>query len=138
MQKYNKDDIIQVVHNLKVVSHQGNTVEVTDVERGMNFEIIGKALIDTALSADHSEKTEKLGKTALAEVLVKSNGRVLTVNFNKDDGTERVLRGVFQSNEPLMGRSYVLDLDKNDKHPRLVNHRSINWIVLDGIKYVKK
>ena len=58
----------------------------------------------------------------------------------KQDGTERTLRGKLVKPEPLLGRSMVEDLDSDDKKNRLrqVDHRTINWLVVDGVKYTVK
>jgi hypothetical protein len=49
--------------------------------------------------------------TRIAEILITSPNRPLTVCFTKKDGTERVLRGRWIAQEALMGRSFVEDLD---------------------------
>jgi len=74
-----------------------------------------------------------------AEILVNAYHRPLTVCFVKNDGTERTLRGRLVKPEPLLGRSTVEDLDvTNGNRLRLVDHRTIKWIVVDGTKYTVK
>lgn len=78
----------------------------------------------------------------MVELLCDSPNRPLTVCFIKKDGSERVLRGKWIGQEKMMGRSFCEDLDitKTDKEDgmREVDHRSIQWLVVDGVRYVLK
>jgi hypothetical protein len=77
--------------------------------------------------------------TRAAEILITSFNRPLTVRFVKKQGGERVLRGRLLRPEPLLGRSYVEDLDaKGDSRIRLVDHRTIKCLIVDGVKYTVK
>lgn len=52
-------------------------------------------------------------------------------------GEERILVGHLFNSEPKMGRSLVVDLEAEDEHPvRMVDHRTIKWIILRGKQYV--
>lgn len=51
-------------------------------------------------------------------------------------GELRVLTGHMVKPEPLLGRSRVWDLEKRDF--RLVDHRSLQWIIIRGVKYELK
>ena len=53
-------------------------------------------------------------------------------------GEERTLIGYLASTEPKMGRSKVVDLEveKGKHNLRLVDHRTINWIIFKNIKYI--
>ena len=123
----------------KVNQAVGNRLSVTDVDTGESFEVSGKPLIDAAFSADDFSSTEKVTQTQIAEKLVHSFNRPLTVNFTKKDGSPRTLRGRLLSSEQLLGRSYVEDLDTSDDHKtRLVDHRTISRLVVEGVEYVVK
>ena len=113
---------------------------VEDLERGNKFHIQGKDLIDSTLSADQFSKTEKITKTAAAEKLVSAYGRPFTVEFIEQSGKNRVLRGKLVNPEPLLGRSYVEDLDipLGTHRLRQVDHRSLKYIIIDDVKYVVK
>lgn len=113
---------------------------VEDVDRGNKFYVQGDDLIRTVASADTFDKTEKLSKTAMAEKLISLYGRPFTVNFNEQNGTNRTLRGKLLSPEPLLGRSYVEDLDipLGQNRKRLVDHRELKWLVVDNTKFVTK
>jgi len=56
-------------------------------------------------------------------------------------GEKRVLRGHLTDAEPFMGRTSAVDLDADTTKgaaTRLIDHRSIDWLVFDGVKYVVK
>jgi hypothetical protein len=54
-------------------------------------------------------------------------------------GEERTLIGYLVDVEPKMGRSQVIDLEATGDHRlRLVDHRTLNWIIIRNVKYVLK
>jgi hypothetical protein len=121
---------------------------VSNVDRDQRFLIRGNELIDELDSADLVEKTTKVTMTELAKILSTSHETPFTVNFNKqltikdiksgkERGTERTLRGKLIAPEPLLGRSQVEDLDiaEGEYRFRSVDHRSINWLIVDGTRY---
>lgn len=149
--KVKAGDIMAIIHYVKVGSITPNassmSVAPLDNKGGKSPNIIvdGRELIGQALSADYFAEEVKTTMTEVAEKLVTSHNRPLTVCFVKqpkkgeEEGEERVLRGRLLSHEALLGRSYVEDLDKpeNDR-VRLVDHRTIRWLVVDGVKYTVK
>lgn len=115
------------------------TVQVKNILDGKSFTVHGNELIKNSYSADQYHTEEKVTQTRLAEILVSSFNVPLTVEFIKLDGTKRTLRGKFIKNEPQMGRSYVVDLDISDKNKtRLVDHRTLQSIIVNGVKYMLK
>lgn len=122
----------------KVNKAVGNRLSVTDVDTGESFEVSGKPLIDAAFSADDFSSTEKVTQTQIAEKLVKSFNRPMTVEFKKKDGSPRTMRGRLLSSEHILGRSYLQDLDTSDNGTRLVDHRTISRLVVEGVEYVVK
>lgn len=115
-------------------------MSVVNADDGSKFDIIGKDLHDKLLSADQFSEEKKVSKTEAAELLVSSYNVPFTVVFTKADKTDRTLRGRLVSPEPLLGRSHVEDLDVEDpkKRLRLVDHREIKSLVVNGVKYVVK
>lgn len=118
----------------------GESVSVKSVDKDGpgSFNVHGRSLNESSFSADQFHETRKASKTEVAEILVKSFNIPFTVCFVKqEDETERVLRGRLIAPEPLLGRSHVEDLDITDGHRiRLVDHRSLKWLIVNGIKYV--
>tara|TARA_R110000824_G_scaffold112318_1_gene261400 strand:- start:5222 stop:5629 length:408 start_codon:yes stop_codon:yes gene_type:complete len=132
------NDLVAFTYWAKINKVNGSKLSVTDVDTDENFEVKGQPLIDSAFSADDHNNTEKVTQTQIADRLVKSFNRPLTVNFTKKDGASRSLRGRLLSSEPLLGRSYVQDLDTDDNGTRLVDHRTISRLVVEDVEYVVK
>ena len=120
-------------------SNLGQTELIVEGLNGDTFRVSGDSLIENAASADQYVKSKKVNKTEAAEILVASHNRPFTVCFTKADGTKRVLKGRLLRHEPLMGRSYVEDLEIKSGHPlRQVDHRNIVYLIVNGIKYTVK
>jgi hypothetical protein len=110
-----------------------------DLIHGGNFRVVGGELIESFSSADTYESEESLTKTALAEKLVSAGPLPFTVCFIKSKGVERVLRGRLLEHENLLGRSLVHDFDVTKGPPlREVDHRSLKWLIVNGVKYTLK
>lgn len=135
-------DLMALIHYVKVKQQGYNQLTVTGLDEGVDqFDVIGTDLIDQMFSADQFAEEVKVNKTKAAEMLVSSFNRPLTVSFAKQDGSERILRGRLVQPEPLLGRSMVEDLDINEKGDarlRQVDHRTINYLIVDGVKYTVK
>lgn len=134
-------DLVNTTEYLKVEEVNQDGLVVKNLHNDVKFRIKGKELIDELRSADSFDKTEKVTKTELAERMMKCYNVVFTVSFDKANGIERVLRGRLMSHEPLMGRSYCEDLDIDgtpDKRLRQVDHRTLNYLIVNNVKYVLK
>lgn len=140
---------------VKDVSKDGGVLLVDDINDPelTDIKIEGKDLIETCFSADLFAEEKKITRTEMAEILVTSYNRPFTVAFIKQDDAKaptarrkagedlavRVLRGMLISPEPLMGRSTVIDFDVEAEYKvRQVDHRTLQWLIVDGIKYVVK
>ena len=123
-----------------VANNKRGRVTVEDVDRNEEFDVVGKSLIEVSASADRYIKQEKIGKEKLAELFVTLFNRPFSVNFDKQNGDNRTLRGRLVSSENLLGRSMVedLDIDLGKHRLRQVDHRTIHWLIVDGMKYVVK
>ena len=136
------DDLLAIVHYVKVktVHKDGEELMVEDVDlTGKIIRIQGKDLISKSFSADQFAEETKINKMQAAEILIESHNKPFTVNFVKADGSDRTLRGRLIRPEPLLGRSMVEDLDELSVNKiRQVDHRTINWLIVDGVKYVVK
>lgn len=143
--KVGTNDLMAFVNYVKVkqVLAGGEELIVTDLDHNKrDIKIAGKDLIENSLSADQFTATEKVTKTEAAEILISLHNRPFTVSFQKADKSERVLRGRLIKHEALLGRSMVEDLDESPDAAkgriRQVDHREINWIVVEGVKYIVK
>ena len=113
------------------------TIRVKD-SRGLEYSIVGDTIIDSLKSASNFSSTEKVTKTELVDILENAKDTVFTINFLKDDGTERTLVGHLVGSENKMGRTQVIDLMEKGFAQRQVNNRAINWIIINDVKYVAK
>lgn len=144
-------NILAIIHYVKVadINQDASLMSVAPLNTGgkkvPNILVEGRDLVGQCLSADYFAEEIKTTMTDVAEKLVTSHNRPLTVCFTKqpgkgqEEGEERVLRGRLLSHEALLGRSYVEDMDKpeNDR-VRLVDHRTIKYLIVDGVKYTVK
>lgn len=139
--KVKQGDVMALVTYVKVdtVLNGGAYLKVSNVDQEVaakNFDIQGRDIVESSYSADQFEEEVKVTKTKLAEILISSHNRPFTVNYKKDDGTPRTLRGRLIHPEPLMGRSKVEDFDVADKNRiRLVDHRTIESLIVEGVRY---
>lgn len=124
----------------KVKRVDGPRLTVESLDGGIGeFQVQGEVLIASAGSADQVHETVPSTMTEIAERLISSHRRPLTVCFEKADGSERVLRGRLVDHEALLGRSRVEDLEQPaGDRLRLVDHRTLKWLVVDGVKYELK
>jgi hypothetical protein len=141
--KVKAGDLMAIVQYVQVtqVRNNGETLFVNDLNSSLkDIRIQGAELVQECLSADQYAEEKKVTMTNLAEVLISSFNRPLTVCFIKTDNTERVLKGRFIATEPLMGRSHVedLEIDRTQHRLRLVDHRTVQWLIVDGVKYSLK
>lgn len=122
------------------VESGGNTLTVRDLDDDRTYQVRGGELVRAARSADQFHEEIRVSQTEVIEKLITAYGRPFTVCFIKLDGSERVLRGRLVQPEILRGRSQVEDLDIPDRENRLrlVDHRTLQWLILDGIRYVAK
>jgi hypothetical protein len=144
-------DLMALVHFVRVleVGAGGEAMKVHDLDhdRG-DLTVTGRSLVEHALSADQYEEEVRVSMTRAAEVLVAAHNRPLTVCFVKQGskktgegaGEERILRGRLVEPNGLLGRSLCEDLDLPEGQNRLreVDHRTIKYLVVDGVKYVVK
>lgn len=132
--------IVSMTDYVLVNSVHGNRAEVRNLDTGTEFSVQGKVLLDEMKSADEYTKTETVTKTRLAEILTTSYNIALQVKFKKANGEMRTIRGRIKSHEPLMGRSYVedLDIENHSERLRLVDHRTLEHVIVDGVKYEVK
>ena len=149
----------------------GQYVKVKN-EDGFEWDIAGNIIAKECYST-HVDEEKKISKTAIAEMLMHARDAVVVVNFNKQasadtvhakltdadgkkitkkllgsllKGEERTMTGYVIGAEPVLGRSILLDLEKEktvdakgwDSRQRQVDHRTINWIVYKNVKYTVK
>jgi phage antirepressor YoqD-like protein len=139
LKKVKKNDLMAFIYwgMIEGADKRKEELMVKCADNDEGFRVKGVPLIETSHSADQYHTTKRTTKTRVAETLVSAHNRPLSVCFVKTDGTERVLRGRLVKPEPLLGRSMVEDLDlpNTDHRLRQVDHRTIKWLIVDGVKY---
>lgn len=134
--------MLALVYYVKVdtVAPKGTAMNVTGLDGQGSFTVSDPKgqLIPNTYSADYFASEERVTMTKAAEILISSYNRPLTVRFQKQDKKMRTLRGRLISAEPLLGRSHVEDLDESGNRMRQVDHRTIEWLIVDGVKYTVK
>lgn len=134
--KVKKGHLMAFVYYGEVESANPDFLSIRNVDDNMSFRVEGKELIERSFSADQFDQEIKVNKTSAAEILISSHNRPFTVCFEKQDGEERVLRGRLITPEPLLGRSMVEDLEIKSGHRlRQVDHRTIKYLIVEGVKY---
>ena len=140
--KVKRGDLMAIVYFVKVdgIPDPGEHLVVSDLDQDQGaINVRGNSLIRNSFSADQFEEVVKANQTEVLQVLVKAYNRPFTVVFDKEDGEERTLRGRLLSTDDLRGRSQVEDLDQPaGKRFRLVDHRTVKSLIVDGIKYEVK
>lgn len=119
----------------------GDVLTIQGLDGVGRFEVRGANLVSSGSSADFVAEERKVSRTDVADALVSSAGKPFTVCFIKKDGEERILKGRFIRQDRLMGRSLVEDMQRSaeDSDPiRQVCHRTLQWLICDGVKYIVK
>ncbi len=140
--KVKPGDLMAIIHYVKVakVGAGGGMMTVTPADKpGQNIDVIGRDLIGRALSADYFAEEVKVTATVMEELLTgEIFNRPISVLFVKENGEDRVLRGRYLKKAPF-GRSFMEDMDLPiDNRVRLVDHRTVKWLIVDGVKYTVK
>lgn len=122
------------------------SAELTDLHlAGVTWTRRGRDILEAMYSADQFDPDGivELPKTQLVQRLMAAGKLPFTVTWIKQDGSERTLRGrLIGTAEHELGYSWVEDLDlpREEKGGRMrqVDHRTIQSMIVDGVKYVLK
>lgn len=111
-----------------------------DLYTGNRYTIFGPTHANLS-SADVFSRIENTNKTELAKKLLEAGDTVFTVEFVKQGGEPRILRGRLVKEDPLMGRAMVEDLDIPNgilSNIRQVDLRTLKSLIIGNVKYVVK
>lgn len=138
LKKIKNGEILSSTMYLTVKGVKGETVSVVD-SQGMEFDINGKDIIESLVSSSQYNKTEKVTRTAMAEILTSVGDSVFTCTFTKQDGSKRTLTGRLTNTENLLGRSNAIDLTITSGHNvRQIDHRTLEELIYKGTRYTLK
>lgn len=128
-----KNDIVALFRYAKVKAvFSPNHILVTDLETGNDFEINGKELVDDLFNATEVKETKVVSRTEAETQLVNVGHQPITVCFTKQGGDERVMK-CKRVGDAHFGRSLVFDFDSGSM--KQVDHRTLKWLVVNGVKY---
>ncbi len=118
-------------------------VTVQDLDRDTAFAVSGNELIGASMSADIYNEEVRANQSDVILAMMKLYNTPFTVCFDKKDGTERTIRGRLIEPDGLRGRSKVEELIDADGKPvptekrfKQVDHRTIKWLIANGVKYI--
>lgn len=130
-------------------------VQVTKTELAELLGTAGDAILTVHFCKQLKEKdvvseiltaaTSLFGSKPIATAL-KDLGRTVRSSVKKGlKGEGRTLVGYRIGSEPLLGRTHMIDVEiendtskSYDPRMRLVDHRTLEWIILRGVKYIVK
>jgi hypothetical protein len=137
--KFEQGNVVSLTHYVTIDKIESDgSLQVSDLDRNMKFKVKGDEILGSMKSASYYTKTEKISKTELAKKLTESFNVPFSVNFDKADGTTRTLVGRLIAPEPLLGRSKVFDFEDTKAVFKQVDHRSLHWMIVDGVNYEVK
>ena len=118
-----------------------NILRSINLADGKGIQFGGKELLENSSSADQFSEEIAVSRTDLVGILLNKVGqKVFTVNFIAKDGDERTYRATYIAHEHFFGRSKIKNLDAKDYKDELkqADHRTINWLIVGGVKYFVK
>ena len=118
----------------------GSSITISNGRKTWNIDrdILANECYDTHATGEVKEVT----RTEMVELLLDNiQGRVFEAKFKKQNGEERVMRGVVKYPERHFGRTVVKEIitqaDGDLKHQeRQLDHRTIEEITFAGTKYI--
>ncbi|MGD1712750.1 hypothetical protein [Dapis sp. BLCC M172] len=124
-QQYEKEQKVSRTELCELLESAGDTVFTVNFRKKIKEEDVLEAVLSTLKGQElTSPQAQKQLKASVKQAL---------------QGEERTLVGYLLQTEPKMGRSQVIDLEAEGEHrTRLVDHRTINWLILKNIKYLQK
>lgn len=171
-------NVLSETQYYKVEKIVGNNVQLgTDDSESI---VLDKGYVEKFLTSAHDvEKTEKVSRTEMAEILLSHPRIAITVCYNKQvkeadvvkeimeayantapkeadkamkkavkkalEGEERVMVGRHYGSKDDFGRLHFVDMEQErgtnptfDGRSRLVDPRTLNWIIANNVKYVIK
>lgn len=164
--KFEEDQFLSQTAYLRATAIDGDRITVENSFGTALY--VSKDILEGMWSADHFKSEINMGMSSLAELLHTVQDHVFTIHFRKNptEGHARELLENFNSKAPKalpelvkemvggepctmtchmievennLGRSLVIDLNaKTDNKFRQVDHRTIEWIVFQNVKYVLK
>ncbi len=136
------DDIVAFHFYTKVVKietgPQGQTqLVVKDLENDQLFTVQGEPIIQRGFSGNYVKEEVKMSRTKIIGVLKDSPNKPIQIQFTKKDGSARNMICRFLGTSDT-GYAQVEELVETGPQLRQVDLRTMEWMVVEGTKYVVK
>lgn len=133
-----------------IVENEFKFADVVDTEQSVNATDIAEKFINNkyiVMTVNFNKKIDsKQLESKILELYPNKNGILLSEQAFKTKvrehlsdlirGEERTIVGYHKGHTDINGRMFFIDMEAGDNQVRLVDPRTINWLVLDGVKYI--
>lgn len=129
---FKNKDSLEIIGELNEVSTSTLTAEVAkflmkNLKEDINYGAVDVKNIFVDFDQD---QTIHLSKTEVANVLQSMVNVILSLSFNKKDGSARIITGFADGNKDPFGRYYFHEITEDEVQIRLVDPRELNWVRL--------
>lgn len=124
--QYTSEEKVTRTQLCEILERAGDTVFTVCFHKKIKEKDVSESVLAALEGADFEDAKalEKIVRSTLKTAL---------------QGTERTLVGYLIQTEAKMGRSEVIDLEAQGSHRlRLVDHRTIDWIIIKNVRYSVK
>ena len=133
-------ELISLTIYAEVESKDYDKLVCRDLQNNEVYELSGFDILSRLNSADTFTNILEISKTDMANRLLEAGDSVFTVEFIKQGGEHRTLRGRLITSDQFMGRVMVEDLDLTASfgNIRQVDLRTLKSLIIGNVKYVVK
>jgi hypothetical protein len=125
------------VESVGTSSDGSKQLNVINLENGQRFSVTGEPLIKKGFSGNWFGEEITLSRTKIIGILKDSLNRPIQIKFVKKDGSDRTMICRFLETNDT-GYAQVEELDGDKLQLKQVDLRTMEWIIVDGTKYVVK
>ena len=112
-------------------------IVVKNLEQDQMFTVTGEPLIQKGFSGNFVGEEIKLSRTKIIGILKDSPNKPIQIQFTKKDGTDRNMICRFLGTSDT-GYAQVEELVETGPQLRQVDLRTMEWMIVEGTKYVVK
>jgi hypothetical protein len=133
-------ELISLTIYAEVESKDYDKIVCRDLQNNEIYELTGFDILSRINSADTFVNIKEISKTEMANKLLEAGDGIFTVEFIKQGGENRTLRGRLITSDQFMGRVMVEDLDLSSSlsNIRQVDLRTLKSLIIGNVKYVIK
>jgi len=133
-------ELISLTIYAEVESKDYDRIVCRDLQNNEIYELTGFDILSRINSADTFVNIKEISRTEMANKLLEAGDGIFTVEFVKQGGENRTLRGRLITSDQFMGRAMVEDLDLSSSlsNIRQVDLRTLKSLIIGNVKYVIK